>query len=104
MYKTTENMEISVYVWETIHDQANETMTHLFENEVNCVLNWKLKTITLEYRNKVIDVFPFEDKPYTIRAHTRFLLMIASIAQQKYLLGQYTRVQRLKKLRHVFGL
>lgn len=99
-------MKISVFAWETTHDQANETMSHVFANDVTCTVSWKRKTITLQHRGKVVDVFPFDGQAYTAQAHTEAQGRIAAIAQGKYLMfGRQIRERRLKSLRHVlFGL
>lgn len=98
-------MNISVFIWDTSHDQANETMTHIFANDVNCVVSWQNRTLTLEYQNKVIDVFPFDKTSYTIKNHETVLIRIAAIAQTKYLFGKYIRKRKLKGIRHeLFGL
>lgn len=93
-------MDISVYAWETTHDQASKTMTHVFANTVICIVSWENLTLTIEYQNKVIDVFPYDEQSYTVDDHTSVLVKIALIAQAKYLFGKYTRKRKLKKIRH----
>jgi len=98
-------MDMAMFIWDTMHDQANGTMAHVFANGVNCTISWKHGTCTLELRDKVVDVFPFGEESYRVDDHTRVLVRIAAIAQAKCPFGGHARRRKLKRIRHeLFGL
>lgn len=94
------NARIQIYDWDTTHNQVQKTMTHYFFNDVECIVSWDKRNLTVRYKGKTIDVFSFEENSYTIDNHEQMMLRISKIAHGL----PFFRKKQLKKLRHVFGM
>ena len=90
--------------WITTYNQAEETMTHFFDNNVSCVFKWanKRESLTIEYKGEVMDVFDLEYFNHNddflaipIPHYTDILCRIAEIARAKF-----GKTEKLKQVRY----
>jgi hypothetical protein len=95
-----------LYSWSTEHDHVKGVMTHSFDNEIKCVMDWNKRTVTLVNKAETVDVFPVKGTGYTINSHVSLLVHVAAIAREDYICGNLlkTRTRKLKKLRHVLSM
>jgi len=94
--------------WTTVHNQAEETMTHSFDNNVSCVFKWldkennKRESITIVCDGIVVDVFDLEAKDNNgnpcatpMPQYADMLLRIAEISREKF-----GKPEKLKQIRY----
>jgi len=91
-------MKVEIYKWDTIHNQGEKTMTHIFDNKIKCVVDWAEQTLSIVYREEIIDIFLFGD--YTIKAHEELMIEISKIAQKRYIID-FKNARRKKLLRNI---
>lgn len=85
--------------WNTEHDQAQKTMTHIFKSGVRIIINWRRLTLTIQRYKRTLDVFPISGDHYTVGVHERLLGVVERITSVKVFPFFNNRERRLRNLR-----
>ena len=89
--------------WTTVHNQAEGTMTHEFDNGVACTYNFEGSVFTIEKRGKTVDTIELvyldeegKRKPIELSPYANILCMVAKASVRPF----WKRNRKLKQIRY----